>query len=435
MTPIDISVLVLAGAVLLILLRLPVAIALGLSAFAGAVALLPLPAAVSIMTRTPHEFAASWEYSAVPLFLAMGALIVRTGLSDSLFILASRAFARIPGGLAIATNFAGAAFGAASGSSLATTIALGRLATPRMLRAGYDPGLATAVTACSGTMAALIPPSIPLIVYGILAEQSVVRLFFAGILPGLLTALGYGVMIWIRSVRHPELAPPPARDTDEDLPISWSILALPMIAILVLGGIYGGWFSPGQAGAVGTLAVIALSALQPGVTWPRLREAFADTARQTASILFVAAGAMMLTRTMALTGLPAALASFVADAGLSPALLLAALSLLFLLLGMILDPFGIMMLAVAVLLPTLEQAGFNLIWMGIVIVKYIEIGVITPPVGMNVFAAKSIAPPSISLTVIFRGVSWFLVVEMVILVILLTSPELVLWLPDLMTSR
>ncbi|MEW5420804.1 TRAP transporter large permease [Amorphus sp. 3PC139-8] len=433
MTPGIIGVLVVVGAIALILLRFPVGLALAVSAFGGAAAVLPLPAAISLMTRTPHEFAASWEYAAVPLFLVMGALIVQTGMTDSLFALASRLLARIPGGLAIATNFAGAAFGAASGSSLATTVALGRLATPRMLKAGYDPGLATAVTACAGTLAALIPPSIPLIVYGILAEQSVVRLFFAGVVPGLLTAVGYAIMIAIRARLNPALAPPPVQEVREE-PISASVAALPLVAVVVLGGIYGGWFSPSQAGAVGTLSVIAISLFRPGAHWRAYRNAFADAARQTASILLVAIGAMMLTRTMALTGLPIALADGVQLMGVSKPVLLVGASVLFLLLGMILDPFGIMLLAVAVLLPTFEKSGFDLVWIGIIIVKYIEIGVITPPVGMNVFAAKSVAPDWVKLTTIFKGVSWFLLVEVILLVLLLSVPQVTMWLPDLMTG-
>ncbi|MEM9011089.1 MAG: TRAP transporter large permease [Pseudomonadota bacterium] len=430
MSGLEIGGLVVAGALLMILLRVPVGVALGLSAFLGAAAMLPLPAAVSLMSRVPYEFAASWEFAAVPLFLFMGAIIVRADLAEGLFALAGRALRVIPGGLAIATNFAGAGFGAASGSSLATTVAIGRMATPQMLRAGYDPALATAVTACAGTLAALIPPSIPLIVYGILAEQSVARLFFAGLVPGLLTAAAYAAMIATRCALRPELAPRADRAT-LDAPIDRGLLALPAIAVLILGGIYLGWFSPGQAGAMGALAALAIAALRPGFRLAGLLAALGDAARQSAAILFVAIGAFMLTRTMALTGLPQALADLVELWALSPVALLLGTSLIFLLLGMILDPFGVMLLSVAVLLPVFERQGFDLIWLGIIIVKYIEIGLITPPVGLNVFAAKSVAPEGIALTTIFRGVVWFLLAEVVVMTLLLSFPALSLWLPDL----
>ncbi|MEW5421443.1 TRAP transporter large permease [Amorphus sp. 3PC139-8] len=429
MTPLEIGGAALAAALVMILLRIPVGLALGLAAFGGAASILPLSAAISLMTRVPYEFAASWEFAAVPMFLAMGAVITRSRMADGLLLLAERGLRRLPGGLAIATNFAGAAFGAASGSSLATTVALGRMATPQMLRSGYDPGLATATTACAGTLAALIPPSIPLIVYGILAEQSVAKLFFAGILPGLLTALAYALMIFLRVRANPELAPRNEEISRE--PVGWSVAAFPVIAVTILGGIYGGIFSPGEAGAVGALVAIALAFCQRGFGWRELAAALGDAARQTAAILFVAIGAFMLTRTMALTGLPNALADLVEAWSVSPVLLVLGSALLFVLLGMVLDPFGVMLLSVAVLLPAFERLGFDLIWMGIIIVKFIEIGLVTPPVGLNVFAAKSVAPPEIGLTTIFRGVTWFLAAEAVVMTLLFLFPALTLWLPGL----
>ncbi len=428
MDPFETGGTVLVAALLMIFLRVPVGLALGLAAFGGAFALLPATAAISLMSRVPYEFTASWEFAAVPLFLAMGTIITRSGMADGLIILAERSLRRLPGGLAIATNFAGAGFGAASGSSLATTVALGRMAIPQMLRAGYNPGLATATTACAGTLAALIPPSIPLIVYGILAEVSVAKLFFAGIVPGLLTAFAYGAMIYLRCRFNPDLAP--RSETQSDETVGWSVAAFPVIAIVILGGIYGGYFSPSEAGAVGALAAIALAFCQPGFNWRELALALAEATRQTAAILFVAAGAFMLTRTMALTGLPNALADLVQTWSVSPLLLILASSVLFLLLGMVLDPFGVMLLSVAVLLPAFERLGFDLVWMGIIIVKFIEIGLVTPPVGLNVFAAKSVAPPEIGLTVIFRGVSWFLLAEAVVMAILFLFPALTLWLPN-----
>lgn len=429
LSQLETGIAVLVSVLVLILLRVPVGLALGFSAFGGAAILLPMPAAISLMTRVPYEFAASWEFAAVPLFLVMGAVIVRAGMAEGLFAIAGRALSRLPGGLAIATNFAGAGFGAASGSSLATTVAIGRLATPQMLRAGYDPALATAVTACAGTLAALIPPSIPLIVYGILAEQSVARLFLAGVVPGLLTAFAYAAMIAIRCYLNPDLAPRPKADVAR-APTDRGVIALPFIAVIILGGIYSGLFSPGQAGAVGTLAAILIALPRPDFHWKDLVAAFADAARQTASILFVAIGAFMLTRTMALTGLPFALADLVEAWSVSPLLLILGASLLFVLLGMVLDPFGVMLLSVAVLLPVFERLDFDLIWLGIIIVKYIEIGLITPPVGLNVFAAKSVAPQGIGLPTIFRGVVWFLLAEVFVMACLLGFPSIVLWLPN-----
>ncbi|WP_372052954.1 TRAP transporter large permease (plasmid) [Tistrella mobilis] len=430
MSPVLQGCITLAAILLLIGLRVPVGLALGVAAFIGTTALLPLPAAISVMARVPYEFSASWEFSAVPLFLLMGNVAWRAGMTDGLFRMAELGLARLPGGLAVATNFAAAGFGAASGSSLATTVSMGRIAIPEMLRAGYHPSLATAVCACAGTLAALIPPSIPLIVYGILAEQSVAKLFFAGVVPGVLTAIAYTVMIVLRCHFNPALAP---RVEVKAAPGEWRHLLttswpLPLLALVVLGGIYGGWFSPIEAGGIGALASIAFAALQGRIGPRRLWQVCLDAARTTAAILFIAIGAFMLTRYMTLTGLPAAVATGVAALDLPPVLMMAAMAVVFLVLGMFLDPFGVMLISISVLLPLFERMGYDLIWVGIIVVKYIEIGLMTPPVGLNVFAVKSITP-GIGLPTIFRGALWFLLAEAVVMVLLLAFPELTLWLP------
>ncbi|GGB61419.1 C4-dicarboxylate ABC transporter [Tistrella bauzanensis] len=405
MSPVLQGCLTLLAIVVLIGLRVPVGLVLGLCAFIGTAALLPLPAAISVMGRVPYEFTASWEFSAVPLFLLMGNIAWRSGLTDGLFRMFELGLARLPGGLAVATNFAAAGFGAASGSSLATTVSIGRIAIPQMLKSGYQPALAAGVCACSGTLAALIPPSIPLIVYGILAEQSVARLFFAGIVPGILTAIAYTVMIVLRCRLTPGLAPAArvVAQPGEIRGLLGSTWPLPVLAVLVLGGIYGGWFSPAEAGGVGAILAMLFAGLQGRLRVAMLWQACVDAARTTAVILFIAIGAFMLTRYLTLTGLPAAVATTVAALDLSPVLMLAAMAVVFLVLGMFLDPFGVMLISISVLLPLFERLGYDLIWVGIIVVKYIEIGLMTPPVGLNVFAVRSIAP-DISLPVIFKGV-------------------------------
>lgn len=432
MSPIAQSAVVLLSLLVLIGIRIPIGLALGLVSFAGAACILPMKATVSLMLRIPYEFAASWEFSSVPLFLLMGTIAYRSGMTDALFLAAEKNLRRIPGGLAVATNFSAAGFGAACGSSLATTVATGRIAIPKMLKNGYDPGLATAVCACSGTLAALIPPSIPLIVYGILAEQSVAKLFFAGIMPGLLTAVCYAGMIIIRCWLNPELAPRtiiPDEDSNQDSKPVWPLL---LLVVAVLGGIYGGIFSPSEAGAIGALMAAGLAFLTGNYSLRDLWFSLLEAVRTTASILFIAVGAFMLTRYMALSGLPQFITSGVTEMGLSPFFLLLVTAFIFIILGMFLDPFGVMLISISVILPLFEELGFNLIWFGIILVKYIEIGLITPPVGLNVFAVRSVTPSDISIVTIFRGVGWFLVAEAVVMVILLSFPEFTLWLPNIM---
>ncbi|EKF21002.1 TRAP transporter large permease [Nitratireductor pacificus] len=432
MSPVEQGIIALATGLILIGLRLPIGLALGLVSFFGALAILPFKAVVSLMGRIPYEFTASWEFSAVPLFLFMGNIAYHSGMTNAIFRVAERLLYRVPGGLAVATNFAAAGFGAACGSSIATTVAMGRAAIPEMLKSGYNPGLATAVCATSGTLAALIPPSIPLIVYGILAEQSVAKLFFAGVMPGLLTAVVAAGVIIIRCKLNPELAPPrgrPATSLRRSLREVWP---LPVLALCVFGGIYAGIFSPTEAGAMGAFLAVLFAFATGNLKWGTLWTALQETVRSTTVILFIAIGAFMLTRYMALTGLPAAIADTVSAMQLSPIALMAAISLVFILLGMFLDPFGVMLIAISVLLPLFELQGFDLIWVGIIIVKYIELGLLTPPVGLNIFAAKSVAPPEITLPVIFRGVTWFLAGEAVVMVLLLGFPQITLWLPSIM---
>lgn len=433
MTPLDQSFVGLGVILLLIALRVPIGLALALVATIGTSLLIGWRGALALMGRIPFEFAASWEFSAVPAFLLMGAIAYRSGMTGSIFEAARLWLGRLPGGLAVATNFAAAGFGAACGSSLATTVAMGKIAVPEMLRWRYEPGLATATCACAGTLAALIPPSIPFIVYAILAEQSVSKLFLAGVIPGILTAVAYAVMIVGRCVLNPALAPaiPERPGWGERFAALARMWELPVLALLVLGGIYGGIVTPTEAGAVGAVLAALLAAAKGALSWTILRDSLREAAHTTAAILFIAIGAVMLARYLALTGLPLFIADAIAAWSIDPLLFIVLSAAIFLVLGMFLDPFGIMVISVSVMLPAYERLGYDLIWFGVILVKYIEIGLITPPVGLNVFAAKSIAPPEIALETIFRGVGWFLVAEAVVMALLLGFPGLSLWLPNL----
>jgi tripartite ATP-independent transporter DctM subunit len=368
------------------------------------------------------------------MFIFMGTLVVHTGMASSLFQAGRLWLGRLPGGLAVATNFAAAGFGAASGSSLATAVAMGRIGIPEMLRLGYHPGLASAVCACGGTLAALIPPSIPLLVYGILAEQSVAKLFIAGVVPGLLTAVIYAAFIVGRCIADPSLAPQDDvaarwRDKLAVLPDVWP---LPVLVIVVLGGIYGGFTSPTEAGALGGFGALVIALVRRRLSFALLRQSLSDAMLSTSSILFIAIGGLMLSRYMALAGLPAFIARAALGWSLDPLALIAVTSVVYLVLGMFLDPLGIMLLTIPVFLPMFKALGYDLVWFGVIVVKYIEIGLLTPPVGLNVFAVKSVVGERIALETIFRGVGWFLAAEALVMAILLGFPQVTLWLPGLM---
>ncbi len=434
MSPVAQGFVALALLLVLIGLRFPVALALALVAFGGMVSFLGFAPALSLAGKIPYEFAATYEFSAIPMFILMGSVAFHSGLTTSLYTAARLWFGRLPGGLAVATNFACAGFGAASGSTLATTVAMGKIGIPEMLRYGYNPGLATAACACGGTLAAIIPPSIALIVYGILAEVSIAKLFIAGILPGVLTAVAYGAMIVGRCMLNPALAPP--LEDRPSLREKFAALAgfwpLPLLAIIVIGGIYGGLFSPTEAGGIGALSAVLLAAIQRRLTFSLLRRALREAMTTTAVILFVAIGALMLSRYMAIVGVPAFIADTMSGTAVSPILVILGASLVFILLGMFLDPLGIMLITVPIFLPLFKEIGYDLVWFGIVVVKFIEIGLLTPPVGLNVFAVSTLVKGQIGLEEIFKGIGWFLAAEAVVMALLFIFPEIATWLPKWM---
>lgn len=422
-----------AAIVFLIGLRVPVGLALLLVAFAG-ISLVTSPTiAFALMRVIPFDFVANWDLSAIPMFLLMGAIAHRSGMTASLFDVARLWFSGLPGGLAVATNFACAGFSSASGSSLATTMAVGRITIPEMRKYKYDDGLACGIVACGGTLGVLIPPSIILVIYGIFAEVSVAKLFIAGIIPGLLTAAVYTAQIIIRCKLDPSLAPPvEGKPTwGERFRALAQIWPLPLLILSVIGGIYSGIATPTEAGALGAFLAIVIATFQRRMSLSVFREAARESIVATAAVFFVAVGAVLLTRFMAFSGVPTYLASIVADFGVSHLAIILTILVIYLILGMFLDPLGMMLLTLPVFLPLLIAADMELIWFGILMVKFIEIGLITPPVGLNVYAVK-LMQPEIPLQKIFRGAVWFLLSEVLIVGLLIAFPAITLWLPSIM---
>ena len=434
MSPLLLGLLGLALILLLIALRIPIGLALGVVSFGGLVSLIGFDAALALVGRTPFEFSAQWTFTAIPMFLLMGTIAYRSGMTEALYRAARLWLAFLPGGLAVATNFACAGFGAASGSTLATTVAMGRMAIPEMLRYRYDPGLACGVCACAGTLGSIIPPSILMVLYGIFAEQSISKLFVAGILPGLLTAAIYAAMIIGRCKLNPSLAPSVQETITlaEKLDALKEIWPLPVLILGVMGGIYGGLTTPTEAGALGAVLAFLIALFQKRMSIKVLNDSVTDAILSTATIFFVALGAIVLTQFMTFSGVPGAIADVVGGWAVSPLLLVIAASVIYLILGMFLDPLGILLLTIPVLLPLFSAFNLDLIWLGILAIKYIEIGLMTPPIGLNVFVVKSLVGDRVGMGVIFKGVMWFLAAEAVIMVLLIAFPEISLFLPGLM---
>ena len=436
MDPLSFGLITLACMLALIALRVPIGVALGVVSILGLAYVRNFNIAWSILRETPFAFAASWDLTAIPMFLLMGAIANHSGISSSLFRAARLWFSALPGGLAVAANMASVGFAAACGSSLASSAAMGRLAIPEMLRVGYDRALATGVVASAGTLAALIPPSIMLVLYGVFAEVSISRLLIAGIVPGLLTAAAYVGLIVIRCKLNPALAPKLADEELETLKADrmsslrevWPVTVL---ILGIIGGLYGGIVTPTEAGATGAALALLIALLQRRISMKSFTEALKESMSGTAQIFFVGMGAVMYTRLLSLTGVSGMLADMVGGYAADPLLVIVAISVIYLILGMFLDPLGIMLITLPVFLPMMKALGLDLIWFGIIVVKYVEIGMITPPLGMNVFVVKSVTP-EVPVWTIYRGVLWFLAAEVVVMTLLIGFPSITLFLPELM---
>lgn len=426
------------GAILaLIALRVPIGVALGAVAFTGFWYVRNLQVALGVLRETPFVFAANWDLSAVPMFLLMGAIVTNSGISAMLFRAARVWFSGLPGGLAVATNMAGAGFAAACGSSMAAAAAMARLAVPEMVKHGYDKALATGVVASAGTLAALIPPSILFVLYGIFAEVSIVKLLIAGIVPGLLTAAIYTVMILVRCRYDPTLAPPVdsterealRRERWKSLKEIWPLL---LLILGIIGGLYGGYVTPTEAGAGGAFLAAIIGVVLRELTFAKFIAAMKDAMVTTAQIFFVGMGAVMYTKFLALAGISALFADIIGSWALNPVLLIVAVSVVYLILGMFLDPLGIMLITIPVFVPMFVALKVDLVWFGVIVVKYVEIGMLTPPVGFNVYVVKNAVADSVPLETIFRGCMWFLGCEVIIMLLLIAFPQLSLWLPGTM---
>ena len=389
---------------------------------------------VSMLERDPYSFIASFTLMAIPMFLLMGNFAFRSGATREAYATARVWLSALPGGLACASVAACGLFAAISGSSLATAAAMGRIAVPEMLRHGYDERLASGSVAAGGTLGALIPPSILMVIYGIFAEQSIGQLLIGGIVPGIITGLTYIAIIVLRVMMFPELAPQMQErfgwgDRVRSLGGTWQIL---LIFSIIIGVIYSGAATPTEAAAFGAFAVLVIGLvrrkLNPSGIWGAVRE----TVVQSAMIFAIALASKVLVSFVAFTGVSADLAAWAKDIEGGRLLTLLAICGCYVLLGMFMDPIGILLLTLPVVVPVVDALGYDLVWFGILLVKLLEVGMITPPVGLNVFVLKGAIGDAVKLEQIFRGIGPFLLMDIVTLAIMIAFPALILWLPAYM---
>ncbi|WP_435171160.1 TRAP transporter large permease [Falsirhodobacter sp. 1013] len=433
MSQLEIGVLYTVLALVLIGLRMPIGLSLGCVAVAGLAHMFNLDVAWGMISATPFDYVGQWELSAAPMFLLMGFICSKTEMTRGLFIALRVWLARLPGGLAVASVAACAFFAAAAGSSTATASAMSRIAVPEMLKNGYNRGLATGTIAASGTLGSLIPPSVLLILYGVYAEVSVGQLFMAGFLPGILSALIYMAMIVVRVKINPSLGGGAVVEVsaEERRQAYREIWPLPVLILSVLGGIFGGIFSPTEAGAIGAFVAILIATVQRRMTMARLLDAIVQAIIATGSIFIILIGSLFFTRFLALSGLPAAFADLILSVSSEPWWILLAVTVIYLILGMLIDSIGLLLLTIPLILPLVNEAGMDPVWFGIIVIKLLEIGLVTPPVGLNVYMIKSALGNEVTLKEVFRGVGWFVVMDFVTLLLLILVPAITLWLPTM----
>jgi len=422
-----------ALSLLLILVGVPVAIALGITGVLGFAFLNGFDSAMFILGSGPFEAIAPYSLSVVPLFLIMGIFASHAKLSTDLFNAANAFVGQFRGGLAMATIGACAGFGAISGSSLATVATMGRVAMPEMRRAGYDDSLSAASIAAAGTLGVLIPPSILLIIYGLLTQQSIGQLFSAAIIPGIIATVLYGIAVAVKVRISPELACKTSGQLSWRIRLTHLTTAWPIIGLflLVIGGIQVGLFSPTEAASVGAGGAILLAFRRKNLNKAVILAVMWESAEMTGMVYLVMIGAALFNYFIETTGLPQLLIDLVHGSGLSSLAILICVLIFYVLLGSIMDAMSMILLTIPFVFPMINALGYDPIWFGVVIVTVAELGLITPPIGMNLFVIQGTVPDLQSHTVI-RGILPFICADVVRLIILVAAPGLVLWLPNLM---
>ncbi len=433
MTPIALSLMIFGVMLALMVLRVPIAIAMFAAGTLGYVLQAGwTPLSFFLNTQAFARFA-SYDLSVIPLFILMGQFATHGGLSRALFGFAAALMGRFRGGLAMGSVVASAAFGSICGSSVATAATISGVALPEMKRHGYSGRLATGTLAAGGTLGALVPPSVPLVIYAVLAEQNIAKLFAAAIVPALIAVVGYiaAIALYVR------LVPGQAPEHDEAPPLNWrlvwGVLPIAVIFVLMFGGIYGGLFTPTEGAAVGAAATFVAALARRELTWAGLRQCFYGTAGASAMIFMIFLGADLMNAALALTQVPRELAAAVQGWGLHPVAVVGGIVLLFIVLGMVMDELSVILLVVPILLPLVLALPLGLtpdqqaIWFGILVLMTVGIGLLAPPVGLNVYIVNSLAK-GLPILESYRGVMPFLISDALRTLLLLLVPAISLWL-------
>lgn len=423
-----ISFLVVLGLLALLITGVPVGLALTFTGMIGLMAMVGFSSALSVLATTPVSTTNSYELIAVPLFILMAEFVIVSGIADRMFKAITIWVGRLPGGLAVATSLAGAGFGAISGSSTASAAALSSTSIPAMRQAGYEARFSAGVVAVSGTLAMLIPPSIALVLYGIIVEANIASLLIGGVIPGILVTMGIIVTIYVLMARDPSIAP-----AAKSWPMRDKFYALreigPMLVLLacVTGSIYLGIATPTEAAGLGAFGAFVIAGAFRKLSWASVWGALSRSVRATCMIFLIIIGAHIFGYVLTLGQITPQFVDWITTLEVSPYVVMAGIILFYLVLGCFMDQLAILILTVPVMAPAIVGLGFDPVWFGVLVVVSAEVGMITPPLGMNIFVVARYAERPLS--EIFRGVAPHVLTHLVIIALLVAFPQLVLWLP------
>ena len=432
MNPYLLAILILCLLFVLLAGGMPIGFAMGLSAFIGTLLLIDAGAALALLGQTAYETALSYDLSVIPMFVLMGFIAGEAGLNESLYRACNAWLGHRRGGLALATIGGCGAFAAICGSSLATAATMAQIALPEMRRYKYADELATGAVAAGGTIGILIPPSVIMVIYGLLTETSISALFLAGIIPGLLTVAGFMAAISVMTRLNPSLGPPalriPMRQRFLALRSVWGTAAL---FLVVIGGLYVGIFSPTEAASIGAVGAFILGLINRKSPRQLLATTLIDTVKTTAMIFTVLIGAILFNNFLVLASVPTLVSDWIGGLPLGKTAILIVIIGMYFVLGCLLNSLAMILLTIPIVFPIVKALGYDPVWFGIIMVMVVELGLITPPIGMNVFVIKGITK-DIPLETIFRGVTPFIIAQIILIAVLIVFPSIALWLPSTM---
>jgi len=434
MSPAEIGLIGFALMLILILLGVNVAFCLIILGFAGLAIIIRVEPALSSIAIIAFERGTAYDFAVAPLFLLMSAFVSRSDIGKEAYEMARTWVGQFKGGLAMATSVAAGLFAACCGSSLASALAMGKIAYPEMKRHNYDSKLSTGIIAAGGTLGILIPPSMGFILIGILTQMSIGKLFIAGIIPGIICVVFYMVTIAIMCKINPQIGPASPKTTIKQkfgsLRLTWPVL---LLFLLVIGGIYGGVFTPTEAGGIGAFGALVISLVRRQMDGRGIWECLLDTAKMSAMMMALIIGAFIFNQFLAVTRIPFVASEWVVGLGLNKYYILIIIIFLYIILGMIFDIYAILILTLPILFPTMTALGFNPVWYAVIMVRVIEVGLVSPPFGINLFGLAGVV--DVPMGTLYRSVIPFIISDILNIALLIAVPSLSTFLPEMMLSR